>query len=51
MALNTEMKDCIQKCGIVRAVGVGPEERHKDDQRAGAPLQKRSAVGAGLFSL
>ena len=31
-----------------RAVGVGPEEGHKDDQRAGAPLPQRQPEGAGL---
>ena len=31
-----------------RAVGEGPEESHKDNQRAGAPPQRRQAEGAGL---
>ena len=31
-----------------RAVGVGPEEGHKNDQRAGAPLLQRQAEGVGL---
>ena len=30
------------------AVGKGPEEGHKDDQRAGAPPLQRQAEGAGL---
>ena len=30
------------------AVGVGPEEGHKDDQRVGAPLQWEKAEKAGL---
>ena len=31
------------------AVGEGPEEGHKDDQRAGALPLRRQAEGAGLF--
>ena len=31
-----------------RAVGEGPEEGHKYDQRAGEPLLQRQAEGAGL---
>ena len=30
------------------AVGEGPQEGHKDDQRAGAPSLQRQAGGAGL---
>ena len=33
---------------VRRAVGVGPEEGHIDDQRAGAPPLRRQAEGAGL---
>ena len=29
-------------------LGEGPEEGHKDDQRAGAPLLRRQAEGFGL---
>jgi len=29
-------------------VGVGPQEGHKDDQRAGAPLLRRQGEGLGL---
>ena len=29
-------------------VGEGPEEGHKDDQRAGAPPLQRQTEGAGL---
>ena len=36
---------------ILGAVREGPEEGHKDDQRAGAPPLQRQAEGAGLFSL
>ena len=32
-----------------RAVGVGPEDGHKDDQRPGAPLLGRMFEGAGFF--
>jgi len=31
-----------------RAFGEGPEEGHKDDERAGAPPLQREAEGAGL---
>ena len=31
-----------------RTVGVGPDEGHKDDQRAGVPLLQRKVEGAGL---
>ena len=30
---------------------MGPEESHKDDQRAGAPSLRRQAEGAGLVKL
>ena len=30
---------------------MGPEEGHKDDQRAGAPLLGRKAEGAGFIQL
>ena len=33
------------------AVGVGPEEGHEDDQRAGTPLSGRKVGKMGLFSL
>ena len=33
--------------GIFGAVGEGPEEGHKDDQRAAAPPLQRQAEGAG----
>jgi len=30
------------------AFGMGPEEGHKDDQKAGAPLLQRKVEGVGL---
>lgn len=32
----------------VEAIGMDPEEGHKDDQRVGAPLQWKKAEKAGL---
>lgn len=32
-----------------RPVGVGPEESHKNSQRAGAPFLSRKAEGAGVI--
>ena len=37
-----------ERCG---AFGDGPEEDHKDNQRAGAPPLQRKAEGAGLVHL
>lgn len=37
-----------EKCGTF---GLGPEEGHKNDQKIGAPLLRRKADGAGIFSV
>jgi len=45
------MKYCIQAWGLqksCRAVRVGLEEGHKDDQKSGTPLLQRKVEGAGL---